>query len=438
MLRIICVTFVFQLFASFASTQTDVLKTNGDILIGGLFPIHNVGANDSICGSFNSNPGYQYMEAMLYALDRINADPRILPGIKLGSVIADTCNSALISRQKTRKFIKIILVPESSNFSQLVSVVGPMTGLNDKDVANILQVFRVPQISYGAMSSDLGNKESYKYFFRTVAPNQLFYAAMASFLGKTGWRYVALVYSKSIWHRFTAERFKVAMKDRGICVFSPLEISQYTSNIHLDKYVEKLVSDDSKPNIVIFVTSTHDSHIMLAAKKRNQRGNKLTFVAGVSWSNRKSITQDFEEVAVGTFSFGQRQGSIPEFEKYFHELRYSNYTRKNKYWIGEYWQETHQCNLPELGIATNFATNCTGKENNAVYKEFSPVQVVINAVYAIASAIDTLQKHLCANTTRLCSKMRLESTQLLLEYIKNTTFKDACLMRQNHSTLNRN
>ena len=250
-----------------------------------------MGAHETICGSFNSNPGYQYMEAMLYALDRINADPRILPGIKLGSVIADTCNSALISRQKTRKFIKIILVPESSNYSELVSVIGPMTGLNAKDVANILQVFRVPQISYGAMSSELGNKESYEYFFRTVAPNEFFYAAMAAFLGKMGWRYVALVYSKSIWHRFTAERFKHAMKDRGICVGSQLEINQYTTGIHLDKYVEKLVSDDSKPNIVIFVTSTHDSRIMLAAKRRNQRGNKLTLVAGVSWSNRKSITQ---------------------------------------------------------------------------------------------------------------------------------------------------
>ena len=141
---------------------------------------------------------------------------------------------------------------------------------------------------------------------------------------------------------------------------------------------------------------------------------------------------DFEDVAVGTFTFGQRQGSISEFEKYFHELRYNNQTRKNKYWLDEYWQETHQCNLHGLEIVSNFTRNCTGNENNKVYNEFAPVQVVINAVYAIANAIDSLQKHLCPNTTKICSRMRPVSTQLLLEYIKNTTFEDA-LSRQTTS-----
>ena len=268
-----------------------VLRTDGDILIGGLFPIHDDGGHDAICGLFNSNPGYQYMEAMLYALDKINADPAILPGIKLGSVIADTCNRAEIAGQKTRKFIKIIFVPESTNYSELVSVVGPMTGRNTKDVANILRVFHVPQISYGAMSSDLSNKDSYKYFFRTVAPNEFFYEAIASFLRRMGWRHIGLVYSERIWPHFNAAQFVHAMIRKGICVGQQLHVDHRTTDGHFDRYIQKLISDDSEPNIVILVTSTNESRAMLAAKKRNPRGNELTFVAGVTWSNRKSIPQ---------------------------------------------------------------------------------------------------------------------------------------------------
>jgi ABC-type branched-subunit amino acid transport system substrate-binding protein len=291
------VILIFNLKSLFVSTA-GLVKTDGDILIGGLFPIHNMGADESICGSFNSNPGYQYMEAMLYALDTINADPNILPGVKLGSVIADTCSSKLISSRKTRKFIHILLETESSNSSQLVSVVGPMTGSNAKAVANILQVFHVPQISYGAMSAHLSKKEGYGYFFRTVASNQFFNSALAAFLGRMGWRYIGLVYSDSIWSRFNADRFTDKMKQKHICVGPRLDIHRYTKEKDFDKYIEKLVSGDSEPNIVIIMTSTQDSRAMLAAKKRNPRGNKLTFVSGVRWGNRKSITQGFYKLTI--------------------------------------------------------------------------------------------------------------------------------------------
>ncbi len=142
------------------------------------------------------------------------------------------------------------------------------------------------------------------------------------------------------------------------------------------------------------------------------------------------LISGYQEIADGTFTFGHRQGSIPEFQKYFQALRYNNYTRSNKYWIGEYWQETHQCNLPELGLSSNFTKNCTGDEDNVIYKEFAPVHVVINAVYAIANALDSLQKHSCPHTKGICSNMRPISRKLLSEYIRNTTFEDAL----SHST----
>ena len=153
---------------------------------------------------------------------------------------------------------------------------------------------------------------------------------------------------------------------------------------------------------------------------------KCNTTFGVLYLNMASfLILDYEDIANGTFTFGFQQGSIPSFEKYFHALRYNNYTINNKEWIGEYWQETHQCKLPELGIPTNFTKNCTGNEDNSIYKDFAPVQVVINAVNAIANALDSLQKHVCPNITGICSKMRPISKTSLLEYIQNVTFEDA-------------
>ena len=41
------------------------------------------------------------MEAMLFALDKINADPALLPGLELGYGVRDTCNSETVGLDET-------------------------------------------------------------------------------------------------------------------------------------------------------------------------------------------------------------------------------------------------------------------------------------------------------------------------------------------------
>ena len=62
----------------------------GDIVLGGLFPIHEAGRNGTQCGKIKANQGVQRMVAMLYALDEVNQNSEILPGITLGAQILDS------------------------------------------------------------------------------------------------------------------------------------------------------------------------------------------------------------------------------------------------------------------------------------------------------------------------------------------------------------
>lgn len=63
------------------------IKLPGDIIIGGLFPMHDSGNETHHCGAIKEGKGIQRMEAMLFALDRINSDPNILPNLTLGELI---------------------------------------------------------------------------------------------------------------------------------------------------------------------------------------------------------------------------------------------------------------------------------------------------------------------------------------------------------------
>ena len=74
------------------------ITTAGDILIGGLVPVHfspNFAphpGNSSCRGVFHLR-GYKGVEAMLYAVKLINGDPTLLPSVTLGVDIKDTCGS---------------------------------------------------------------------------------------------------------------------------------------------------------------------------------------------------------------------------------------------------------------------------------------------------------------------------------------------------------
>lgn len=68
------------------------IRIEGDLVLGGLFPVHEKGGGVDECGRINEDRGIQRLEAMLFAIDRINSDPVLLPGVSLGVHILDTCS----------------------------------------------------------------------------------------------------------------------------------------------------------------------------------------------------------------------------------------------------------------------------------------------------------------------------------------------------------
>ena len=403
----------------------DPLTTNGNIILGGLFPIHKIGSNEKECGSFNELVGYQYMEAMLYAVDEINKRQDILPGVKLGTIIYDTCRSPTITADKTKEFIRLTLTPPNANGSEFAGVIGPFTSGNSVIVANFLRVFKIPQISYGSLTVELSNKDVYDYFFRTVPPDSFFAEALVKLLIRMGWTYVSIVYSTGKWAETGAQEVQRALRQKKICIAQQIKLERFPRPKDFDDVVQRLASDDELPSVVILVTIQRDSHGLLEAKKRSPRASRLSFVGSLEWSNRVDITKDLGKVADGTISFAHREGPIPEFEKHFQHLRFNNYSRNNNEWIGEYWQETFKCKLPNFPLPYNGTKKCSGDEKNTMYKELAPVQVVINAVQAMANALDGLLNYLCPGKNKLCDKARPLNRTLLLEFLRNVTFNDA-------------
>uniref|UniRef100_A0A915IIG2 Receptor ligand binding region domain-containing protein n=1 Tax=Romanomermis culicivorax TaxID=13658 RepID=A0A915IIG2_ROMCU len=129
----------------------------GDIVLGGLFPIHEDGSPEGRhCGAIKPDKGIQRMEAMLFALDQINRENTLLPGLKLGAHILDTCNQDTHGLEQTLKFIKFSLSQENLQYyscpnntapfnkapKPVPAVIGAASSQVSAMVANVLRLFR--------------------------------------------------------------------------------------------------------------------------------------------------------------------------------------------------------------------------------------------------------------------------------------------------------
>lgn len=86
-----------------------VLTLEGDLVLGGLFPVHQKGGPAEECGPVNEHRGIQRLEAMLFALDRINHDPHLLPGVRLGAHILDSCSKDTHALEQALDFVRASL-----------------------------------------------------------------------------------------------------------------------------------------------------------------------------------------------------------------------------------------------------------------------------------------------------------------------------------------
>lgn len=110
LLKVSCILFILNSIAVSHYLETDrkVIRLNGDIILGGIFPMHEQisGNPDYPCGAVKEEKGVQRLEAMLYAIDEINGNPELLPNVTLGALILDSCSSDTYALEQSMEFVR--------------------------------------------------------------------------------------------------------------------------------------------------------------------------------------------------------------------------------------------------------------------------------------------------------------------------------------------
>uniref|UniRef100_A0A8C9TXW3 Glutamate receptor, metabotropic 6a n=1 Tax=Scleropages formosus TaxID=113540 RepID=A0A8C9TXW3_SCLFO len=418
-------------------TQPHSIKIEGDITLGGLFPVHSRGPAGVPCGEIKKEKGIHRMEAMLYALDQINSDPYLLPNITLGARILDTCSRDTYALEQSLTFVQALIQKDTSDIrcsngeppiirkpERVVGVIGASASSVSIMVANVLRLFEIPQISYASTAPELSDNNRYDFFSRVVPPDSYQAQTMVDIVKALGWNYVSTLASEGNYGESGVDAFiQISREAGGLCIAQSLKIPREPKPGEFDKIIKRLMETSNARGVIIFANEDDIKRVLEAAKKANLTGHFL-FVGSDSWGAKNSPILDQEDVAEGAVTILPKRASIEGFDLYFTTRSLEN-NRRN-IWFAEFWEDDFKCKLTRPGIKLDSdKKKCTGEERisrDSSYEQEGKVQFVIDAVYAMAHALHNMHMDLCPGHTGVCDKMDPVEGRLLLNYIHSVNF----------------
>ncbi|MEE6507222.1 hypothetical protein FKM82_029852 [Ascaphus truei] len=408
------------------------IKFEGDLVLGGLFPINEKGGGVEECGRVNEDRGIQRLEAMLFAIDHINRDSSLLPGVKLGVHILDTCSRDTYALEQSLEFVRASLTkvdeaeymcPDGSFAIQenspllIAGVIGGSYSSVSIQVANLLRLFHIPQISYASTSAKLSDKSRYDYFARTVPPDFYQAKAMAEILRFFNWTYVSTVASEGDYGETGIEAFEQEARLRNICIATSEKVGRSNIKKSYDNAIRELLQKPNAKVVVLFMRSDDTRELLAAANRFNA---SFTWIASDGWGAQESIVKGNEHIAYGAITLELASHPVKEFDKYFKSLNPNNNHRNP--WFKDFWQQKFQCSLQNK---IPHAKSCDKRLNinSSNYEQESKIMFVVNAVYSMAHALHHMQQTLCPNTTKLCDAMKiLDGKKLYKDYLLKVNF----------------
>ena len=405
-------------------------RVNKDFVLGGLLPVHEEDP-DSTAGRCKNIRRDLSVEAMLFAIDSVNANETLLPNITLGFDIRDSCYSENIGLDEA---VDVIISGnqlnvagcqstemESTNASILtVGIVGAAASRVSIPVASLGRLFQVPQVSFASTSPILSNRETYTYFYRTVPPDNLQAKVMVDIVLHFNWTQISIIYVGDSYGQPVAVELRKLAKVNNICIDLDREIAASFKIYDYQELAGTLLASDA--NVVILIVHEQNAELLLEAVANIPTNRRFIWIASDGWARKLAIAHMFNETVAGYYGIAPHAPHAPSFDDYLSQLTIQ--TNIRNLWFKEIFSAFTLCN----------SSNCCDQNTTPLtslpnYAQDSFVPPTIDAVYAFANALHNFLEENCNFTSgwtwanQSCPGQKRELSGLtLLQYLRKVDF----------------
>ncbi|XP_069072195.1 extracellular calcium-sensing receptor-like [Pleurodeles waltl] len=313
-------------------TSVGGFSRDGDILIGGIFPIHGGSLHKAF--TFTEEPAqqmrceklisdyYQWFQVMVFAIEEINNNSELLPNITLGFRIYDSCMMIQHAIKGTLWMLTGLEEPipnyQCSRTNPPATIIGEMTSSISVVMARILGLYQHPQISYSASSSLLSDRNQFPSFFRTMPSDDFQAQGLVQLLIHFGWTWIGLLAEDSDYGQQGAHIVQEELTRAGACVafFETIRTNRVKSNTFHIAWVIK----NSTANVVL-IFSTDYIMIPLLDELVQQRVTGKTWVSTDGWTTSRLLSHEkYSEILSGTLGFDVNSGYVHSLGEYFTKI----------------------------------------------------------------------------------------------------------------------
>ncbi|XP_067364215.1 extracellular calcium-sensing receptor-like [Channa argus] len=358
----------------------------------------------------------RFSRAMIFAIEEINNSSKLLPGIRLGYQIHDSCAAVPMAVKVAFQLINglDLLFHSGNNCSQsgmVMAIVGESGSTPSISMSPVIGSFNIPQVSHFATCACLSNKQQYPSFFRTIPSDQFQAEALAKLVKQFGWTWIGAVRSDSDYGNNGMASFLKAAYKEGICV----EYSESLNRFHPRSRIQRVADVIRRSTAVVVVAFAAFGDMRLLLEELSLVSSPpRQWIGSEAWVTDPDILKF--SFCAGAIGFGIPRSVIPGLRDFLLDLPPTKVAAPPI--LTEFWEDAFNCSLGKsVATAKHF---CDGSEDiqklQSPYTDTSQLRItnmVYKAVYAITYAIHNA---VCqeTNSTTQCDKLsRIESKQIL-------------------------
>ncbi|KAK2912396.1 hypothetical protein Q8A73_006509 [Channa argus] len=413
------------------TTRLPAFSMDGDYTIGGVFSIHynmqNMKHNYTTmpeplqCTGRIEPRELRFSRAMIFAIEEINKSSKLLPGIRLGYQIHDSCASVpmavKVAFQLTNGLDPYFYTSHNCSQSGMVmAVVGESSTGQSIAISRVIGSFNIPQVSHFSTCACLSNKQQYPSFFRTIPSDQFQANALAKLVKQFGWTWIGAVRSESDYGNNGMASFLATAHKEGICVEYSESFNRYHPRSRIQRVAD--VIRRSTAVVVVAFVSFGDMKTLLEELSREPSPPRQ-WIGSEAWVTHPDMLKF--TFCAGAIGFGIPRSVIPGLRDFLLDLPPIKVASSPI--LTEFWEDAFNCSLDFDGATDKRL--CDGTEDiqklQSPYTDTSQLRItnmVYKAVYAVAHAIHNA---VCqeTNSTTQCDKLsRTESKQILAQLKK--------------------
>ena len=372
-----------------------VYLRQGDISLGGLMLAHDFSPTDFCTDRVTQYQMIQFMFSEVWALNKVNSDPTILPNITLGLALVDSCYNGVVALGQALRFaaphgeLGQCVIKGLDPLPHVVGMVGPVTSASAIAASNVMSLFKIPIIGAVSSSDELSDKVKYPYFFRVLPPDRYQAQALVSVMAHFNWTYITVLYEETAYGFNGMKFIRVFSRGLGICIADTFPLSDHFVEEDYERLVGKLRKNSKSRAVVVLAMPFRVRNLFKAVQVLDGQGEFL-------WITGESITEEallgVEDVAQGTVSSTWYYDINHDLRQYIMNL--SPWEDPLYPWLKDSWKELFGCDVDKQSEMDQSCRNYTIKDVPGLVFLGSTIYTA-ETVFAFANAIDSLISDRC-------------------------------------------